>query len=418
MKTYFDIFFICLIINIFSSIQEESKNQFLVNINEKGFFIEEKGNVHVCDLWSPSLFLPLLLISKNIKIVHGEIIKNLDSNIKIPFFNNNEEFKVDFYQNVPYLNNDFQGKLITPKLSFVEINNCYFGISHGIELEGFGEEFINLNNLKVDGKIDKKIFSFDLWDISDPKNLKTNFYLGKSNDVFNSNNGIIGTCENYPKDSLWGCPFKEMKFNNINIPLNINGTGILYKIYFSSETHDLIFPYSFKEIFEDKAKDLCFFNSEDYLECKGIFDDSKYVPLQLTENNDNFVITGEVDNMVRFNQNNDEKKDYVRVQIKEIDYIILPLTVFKKFYVQFDAEDDLIKFYTDDSTILKVKETKKGGTSVFKVFIIILIILIILALCFVAYIFIKKRQKTEKNINQFSKFEDEESYQKINDKVF
>jgi hypothetical protein len=418
MKKHFDIFFICFIINIFSSIQELKNYQFLMNINEKGFFIEDKAENRICDIWSPSLFLPLLLISKNIKIDYGEIIENLDSTLKTPFINNNEPFPVEFYKNVPYLNKDFQGKLMTPVLTLVDVKYCYFGISHGIGLEGLGEEFINLNNLKIDGKIDKKIFSFGLWDISDPKNLKANFYLGKSNDVFNSNDGIIGTCENYPKDSLWGCSFKEMKFNNINIPLKINGTEIFYKIYFSSETHNLIFPKFFREIFKDETKNLCSFNSEDYLECKGIFDDSKYVPLHLTENNDNFVITGQVDNLNRFNQNNDEKKDYARVQIKDIDFIILPLIVFKKFHLEFDAENDLIRFYTDDSTILKVKETKKGGFSGFTIFIIIFIILIVLGLGFGAYWFIKNIQKPEKNINQFSKYEDEENYQNMNDKVF
>ena len=91
--------------------------------------------------------------------------------------------------------------------------------------------------------------------------------------------------------------------------------------------------------------------------------------------------------------------------------------VFKQFHIQFNAEKKLISFYTNDSSILEVrKKGKNESSSIGKVFLIIFIILIILCICFVVYWIIKRRQLTEKNINHFSKFEDEEDYHTINEK--
>ena len=94
----------------------------------------------------------------------------------------------------------------------------------------------------------------------------------------------------------------------------------------------------------------------------------------------------------------------------------MPLSVFKKFHLQFDAEKRLINFYANDSDILQVKEKEKNGSSSSGIIITILIILIVLVLCLGGYWFYKKKRNTEKNINNFSKFEDEEDYQKIKEK--
>ena len=281
------------------------------------------------------------------------------------------------------------------------------------KIEGLEEGNSLLNDLKNNNLIAQKIFSFQEWDlINNP--VKTKFYLGFSHNVFNSNTGIIGTCEIYPNDSLWGCAFKEMIFNNINIPLT-NETG-QYKIYFASETHNLIFPKKFKDIIVKSSNNLCTIKEkEEYLNCTDFFKESDYVPLQLTEANENFVITGQVDSLGRFNENKDENKDYARLQFEEIDYIILPLMAFKEFHVQFDADKNLVKFYTNNPNILKLK-TSKCGSSGLSVFIVLLIIIILLGLGFAVFWFIKNRRKTGSNINKFSKFEDEEDYQNINEK--
>lgn len=248
--------------------------------------------------------------------------------------------------------------------------------------------------------------------------LNTIFYLGDSHEDFNSNKGIIGSCDNYKDNDLWGCSFKEMLFNDLNIPLKKSDESI-YKIYIATETHNLIFPLIYKDIFKNISKGLCSPSVENYLSCEGFFNKSTYVNLQLTESNGNFVITGQVDSVNRFNQIDEGKINYARIQFEEIDYIVLPLMTFKEFHVQFNAENNEIRFYTNDSSILKVKEMRKDDSSSgLSIFIILLIILIILGLCFGIFWLLRRRRNGEKNINKFSKFEDEEDYHNINEKVF
>lgn len=413
MEKHFNLFLIFFIIKIFFSAQEL---QFEVSIDMKepelggGFHIIDSVNKS-CEVWLPSLFMPILYVPKSTKITDGDIDPDKELNLKTPFFNDNREFLVQIFNNVPFLTNNLKGILARP--SSANIYNCYFGISPKVNIIGLEEGDSTLNHLKSNGLIEKKIFSFQDWDISSNP-VQTKFYLGYSHNDFNSNTGIIGTCQSDRNDSLWSCSFKEMKFNNISIPLTKeNGQ---YKIYFASETHNLIFPKEFEEIIIKSSNNLCTSDSEDYLKCADFFKDSYYVPLQLTEANENFVIIGQVDSLGRFNENEDENKDYARIQFDNIDYIILPLMAFKEFHIQFDAEDNLIKFYTNNSTILKVKEIKKEGSSGLSILIFILIILIVLGIGFAAFWLIKNKRKTESNINKFSKFEDEEDYQKINEK--
>ena len=63
----------------------------------------------------------------------------------------------------------------------------------------------NLKILKENGLIDKKIFSFDMWNIY-PDSISTNFYLGNEHEVFRSRKGIVGSCESNIY-SLWVCQF-------------------------------------------------------------------------------------------------------------------------------------------------------------------------------------------------------------------
>ena len=51
-----------------------------------------------------------------------------------------------------------------------------------------------------------------------------------------------------------------------------------------------------------------------------------------------------------------------------------------------------------------------------KAFLVILVILILLGLCLAGVFYFKNKRKTESNINKFSKFEDEEDYQNMNEK--
>lgn len=209
-----------------------------------------------------------------------------------------------------------------------------------------------------------------------------------------------------------------MLFNNIKIPLT-NENGNLYKIYFASETHNLIFPKSYEDIFAKESNYSCQIDTKNYLKCNKFFDNSNHLPLQLTEENDKFIITGEVDNLNRFSNYEESRKDLARITFDEkISYIILPLIVFKEFDIQFNADKGQISFYTDNSTILKVKEkANESSSSAGTILIIVLIVIIIISLILGFHLFfIKSKRCVERNINQFSKFEDEESYQNINEK--
>jgi len=414
MKKHFNLLFILFIIKIFYS-KQELNFDVSIDMNELksggGFKIIDSLIKKSCEAWLPSLFMPILYVPKTTELKGGEIDPNKEINLKTPFFNDNKEFVSQIFKNVPFLINNLNSILGRPLSA--NIYNCYFGISPRVNIEGLEEENSILNDLKNKGLIVNKIFSFQEWDItSNP--VKTKFYLGDSYNAFNSNTGIIGTCQSYPNDSLWGCSFKEMLLNNINIPLT-NETGHYYKIYFASEIHNIIFPKKFEDIIIKSSNNSCISDSEKYLKCADFFKDSYYVPLQLTEENENFVITGQVDSLSRFKENKDENRDYARIQFDNLDYIIMPLMTFKEFHVQFDAENNLIKFYTNNPNILKVKKIK-SGSSWLSAFIVILIILIILGLGFAVFWLIKNKRKSETNINKFSKFEDEEDYQNMNEK--
>ena len=418
MKKYFILFLICIIINIsFSNQMIEFEMTMDVNSESKEFYINKQIEKSPCQQWTPSLFNPTLLIPKNNDVTKGTPMQSNDFNIKFPFINQNKIFLVRPYEGVPSIIENYDDILLRTLES--RLNLCYFGLSPGINIyKDLNKEHNTLNNLKTKEKIKERIFSFTKWDIkASPPTSK--LYLGESQNIFNSNKGIIGTCESYPNDSLWGCSFKEMIFNNINIPLK-NESESLYKIYFASEIQDLYFPKSYQQIFTDLSKESCDKNTKHfYLECKNFFNSSNYVSLQLTEENEKFIIKGQVDNLVRFsNTDDDSQKDMARIRFEDIDYIILPLMVFKEFHVQFDAENSLISFYTENSEILEVKEKGKNkSSSIGTVLIIILIILVVLGLIFAAYwFFIKRRKSVETNINTFSKFEDEDNYNNLNGK--
>lgn len=415
MEKHFYLFLICIILNIFFSNQNPNSYPIILNTNEEpiGFYINNIDGQSPCEKWFPSLFIPTLLIPKSEKeIPSGKEIDGKNLEINIPVLNKNKNISVEVYENVPFLKKEYTDILLKSIESGV--NLCYLGISPGINIyKDLEREHNILKNLQSKGLIKNRVFSFDKWNL---KSNTSNFYFGEFNPIFNSNEENIGICENYPNDPLWGCSFKEMKINDINIPLT-NNEGNLYRIYFSSETHDLYFPKAFEGIISNSSNKLCYVDNYNYLICNNFFINSEFIPLQLTEANSKFIITGQIDNINRFNKKSDDKKNETRITFENINYIILPIIVFKEFYIKFDADNNLISFYTNNTNILKVNEKGKNGSSVGTIFLILLIILIILGLSYGVYWFFAKRKKTvETNINSFSKFEDEENYKNLNEK--
>ena len=410
------LFLFYILINIHFSLQEVKTYKLGVPIGQENlgslYFTEENFN-EPCN-WIPSLFNPILLV-KNMKMKTGKYIENSEFILNNPiFFDQPHGIQVDLYKNVPFSEYNFFLARSTLKTF---IDNCYFGLSSRIEdYREINESQINLNQLKNQNE---KIFSFDKWDLNS-KFINSTFYFGGSNEVFQLNNGIIGTCTNNEKGFSWGCSFKEIIFNNTEIPLKLEN-GTLYKIYFSTENHYLIFPQIFKEIFEKISNKQCQLKDDEdipKLVCKNFFNINEYFPIKFI--NDNMEITGQIDNENRFNEKDEDRKDNTRIIFKDIDYIIIPLIVFKNFYIEFDANKNIIRFYTDNDSILVVKskeEKNNDGSSLgLTLIIIIFIILLILALGFGIFYFIKKKgNNVENSINKFNKLEEEEDFHNMNE---
>lgn len=281
------------------------------------------------------------------------------------------------------------------------IDHCYFGLSP-MPFDCLNERINNLNILKENGLIDKKIFSFDMWNIY-PDSISTNFYLGDEHEVFRSRKGIVGSCESNIY-SLWGCQFDEILFNNISIPLKNRTNNIPFKVYFSYETYDIIFPHEFELMIKNKSNNSYEYNQ--YLSFNNIFIGKDYIPIELS--NKDMTIIGEIDNINRFCIKNIDKSNFTRIRFLDIDNIVLPLIVFKQFHIQFDGENNIISFYTRDKSKLQIKqkENNEEKSSFMLVLILSLIIIIALIIGFTIFYFIKKRKNENEEINNINEIID------------
>ena len=421
MKKVFNIYFYIFyfIINISFSFSQDFQFDLIQQKNNLNPLYIEYNDV--CQKWTPSLLSPISLIFKT---SNTNYMKKKDISIKFknPFFSP-YEFEGELYD---YLSNKFLGHFNTlvaidkrERVSF-----CQMGLSVGFQesVDTINEDEYTLNYLIKEKKIEAKIFSFDKWDVlSDQQFIKSFFYLGKIHKNFNSKEGIVGTCQNNKEDAFWGCSFKEMIFINSHLPLKKGDK--LYKIYFASELIDIIFPIEFSESFKNSANQMCLINKKNQrLECeKSLFNKEGYIPLKLI--NDKMNITVEIDYLNRYNTSIEDADEKIMTNIKFDslnDNITFPMIMFKNFHVQFDAESDTISFYTNNKTILeveKIEEPKNENSSLaLTVFLIILIIILIIAILFGIFYFIRKRRgNIEKNINRFTKFEDEEDFKNMNE---
>ena len=375
-----------------------------------------------CQFWVPSLFYPILLAHPKYSVKKD---KYLQRNMKtlFPPLLIEKELDISLYEKALF---DEYNLILAKIRNSVPITDCFLGLSKNGNYGDLNENEINLNNLKNSNKIEKKIFSFDKWDIKEDI-ITTNLYLGDIHQNFTSNNGIVANCTVENLD--WGCSFKKMNFNNKIIDLtNINGS--YYKIYFSSENHKIIFPGSFRDKFNKTTGEVCWEEGgSESISCPSLFNSShNYIPLKLI--NDNMTITTQVDNLYRFNLNEEDNKKTTITFENNIEYFILPLIMFKQFHVQFDLTNNIISFFTTDKSILELIKKKKEdnspnqeeneSSSIGTVFLIIFIIILILLIGFGVFWFINKRKSSaDKNINKYNKFEeDDQNFQNMNEKVF
>ena len=414
-----NLFLIYLILNITLTSQEYVEYTMKLDITENELNIlniENNKENDPCKNWIPSLFNPILLINKNIDISENQKL-DYNSQTIIPIFSTEEIF---YYLYSFNFLDKYKDIILAKERYYNHFFYCYFGLLHGIgNYSILNETQIFLSQSKEEGYIDKKIFSFSPWDIKE-KEISQTLYLGDSYDFKSKNkDGITSSCKVNKSDMYWGCIFNEISFNKISTKLK-KENGELYKIYFSSENYDIVIPWTFKDKFNHITNNACKYKIDHdnkflNLTCENFFNDKgEFASIELI--NDDMVITLEIDNIFRFSKTEDEDKNKTRIRYEDsIDFFIFPLIMFKKFHVQFDAQNYLISFSTIDKSILQLKKKeKKGSSGGLKAFLVILIILIIVALGFGIFLLLRKRKNSiEKNINKYNKFEDEENYQNM-----
>lgn len=299
-------------------------------------------------------------------------------------------------------------------------SDCYFGLSFSNN-ENLDEMYINLNELKKNNKIEYKIFSFDKWEELTNYTINSQLYLGFNHENFTSQDSIIGSCDILKNDSYWGCLFNELSINNNTILLK-NEEDYFYKIIFTSETYNIYFPENLQKEFINSTDCKPSKNSDGYedIYCDELGDKDYF---EMTLRNSEMNITIQIDDTSRYSSFSKENKTRITFSDKYPDLIILPLIMFKNFHVQFNGESNKIYFSTKDPDILQVvkKESKKdssdsSGSSGLTIFLVILIIIIALGIGFGVFYFLRKRSKTENDINKFNKFEDEEDFKAMDEK--
>ena len=375
-----------------------------------------------CKKWIPSLFNPISLVPKYVDLPNNVSI-SLNDEISIPIIANGESMFI-FYLNFTFL--DKYNILASKEKSFTNfVNKCYFGLLNTKgDYPNLIESLITLEQLRQEKKIDKKIFSFDKWNINEDNTINSTFYYGDLHNNFNSKKKYIGNCKADKVGKYWGCFFNEISINDTIIDLKKNDDEY-YPIYFTSESFNITFPQAFKDKFENRTKNLCEYREdkdkrEPKFSCNNnIFINEEVALLKLIDNDT--IITTEIDNLYRFNHSNKEGKNMTRIKYDKIEYFIFPLIMFKNFHIQFDAEKNLISFYTTNRTILTLKNIKdddddEGSSNGLIIFLIIIIILIVIAIGFGIFWFFKRRRGSlENNINKYNKFEDEENFQSMNE---
>ena len=426
---YIHYFIICFLLNILFT--EEAYNKYIISIkiedtlgklyiNSSSINQIENESTSLCEQWVPSLLLPILLVdsqreTSQLEETGKEICMVFNEAISIT-----ENFKVIFY----FYELFGKYRLFLSKETFTKfVYDCYFGLSSGLgNYSSLYDNETNLNYLEENRQIEHKIFSFNKWILKD-NSFDIEFYFGDEHENFISNNGIIGKCNANKSENFWSTSFKEMSFNNTSTKLIDPKDNQFYKIYFSSEDHRIIFPLSFKKQFNEITKNNCDEKSKEMF-CKNLFNKDKYFPLKLID--ENMSITIEIDNIIRFTKETDDKYQ-TNIIFEDVDYFILPLIVFKQFHVQFNAEKNIISFYTTDKSILELKEKEDESKSEEQepdsdsnagtVVLIIFIVLIILAIGFGIFWFLRKRKNSsEKNINKYNKFEEDDNFQDMNEK--
>ena len=354
---------IVFIMNLFYSRQECIHYTMEIQANDTEMDVFHINNDKICR-WIPSLLFPVLVVDQqktDISVI--KISEDVSYEMINPVLNFGKKIQGYLFY-FSFLKEGLNATLARPKSSYLIKDVCYIGLCSRKGLTQIPENYTLLNHLKNKGGIfENKIFSFDKWElINNDEVLQTHFYFGDSHEHFvtEDENAIIGNCTTNQDDLYWGCIFTNISFNGNIIDLK-NGDNF-YKIYFSSESHKIIFPLDFESNFNYLTYNRCSFDHDHleeefrYVSCNDFFNEKGFANITLMDKKMN--ITLEIDNVNRYNHL-EKDKNKTRILYKEVDYFIFPLIMFKNFHVQFDAETNSINFYTTDSSILQVKEEEE-----------------------------------------------------------
>ena len=169
----------------------------------------------------------------------------------------------------------------------------------------------------------------------------------------------------------------------------INENNKPYIIYFSSEFNKIHFPKKF----ENKIKNCYLEKTKSEFICREL-KNKDYVSLKLR--NDNMNITLEVDKMNRF-YDYPSSDGTTNILFHNLEYIIFPLVMFKKFHVQFDVEKKVISFFSNDTSILEVKkeldktQETENSTVISTGIIILITVLGIVLIGLISFFYYKKK---------------------------
>ena len=415
-------FLLLFIINIEFSNLKLNRSDITIDYSKglENLYIYNEDDNDLCKKWVPSLFSPILL--SNLKYITGDELEELEVSIP-PITLGSKIILQQYNHSFPFF--DHQFKIILANNGY-DLPNCYFGLSSRLGDFNIPKSHILINSLYDENKIDAKIFSFNRWIIKkENKTIDTNFYYGWEHEDFKykNKNSTLGICSLEEDYMYWGCSFDEMSLGQNNVSLR-DKNNKLYKIYFSSENYNITFPQEFSESFFNLTNQDCQNHSSSsehidyYVSCKTLLKEKEFIPLKLISKN--MKITIQIDSQKRFDDNKDANRTYIRYE--KVGYFILPLIMFKNFHIQFDAENNMTRFYTEQKDILEVPEEKedekpnKEPSNVGKVFLIIFIIILIVAILFGIIWFIRKRKSSvEKNINKYNKFDEDDNYQTLNE---
>ena len=236
--------------------------------------------------------------------------------------------------------------------------------------KGFEKSESTLELFKKNLSINK-IFSIKPWEkikYSTNSKFTSTLYLGDQHDDF-SDTSNVGNCSIANTDSpFWNCQFSEMIINNKSFALTNPKTEKPYEVRFIIESRKIVLPKRFKSLIGiqySATGSKCYSEKDTETEtelflCKNMNeDDEETIPITFINAEQTMKIKGEIDSENCLGGLSVTDAFPTNIYFNDTDYIVMPLTVFKKFHVLFDAEKNKISFYSEDKSLLKLIEQKQ-----------------------------------------------------------